>query len=253
MSSVYMAHSYPLEVERAKREHWPVLLPVGTMEYHSHHCPFGTDALVAEGFAREIGKKRDCLILPTIYYGVSSYAVGGPEKSTINMDPDVLEAYVYNILKSLFRSGFNRNICILIRHQTEEFLPTALACMKAAKKLTFEYLEETRGIGWWGDKRNEGFYDNLSAEESPWNWIRVFNGARFPAESEYNRGDHAGRFECSHLEYLYPGSIKLERLDYSSDWFARTASEMSVEEGRRSIEHAVDAVLKALETGERFY
>ena len=96
-------------------------------------------------------------------------------------------------------------------------------------------------------------YDNLSAEESPWNWIRVFNGARFPAESEYNRGDHAGRFECSHLEYLYPGSVKLERLDYSSDWFARTASEMSVEEGRRSIEHAVDAVLKALKTGERFY
>lgn len=253
MNSFYMQHSYPLEVERAKREHWPVLLPVGTMEYHSHHCPFGTDALVAEGLAREIAKRRDCMILPTIYYGVSSYAVGGPEKNTINMDPAVLEAYVYNILKSLFMSGFNRNICILIRHQTEEFLPTALACMNAAKKLTFEYLEKERGYGWWGDKKNKGFYDNLSPEENPWNWIRVFNGARFPADPKYNRGDHAGVFECSHMEYLYPGSIKLERLDYSSDWFAESAQYMSAEEGKRSIEHAAEAILEALDTGKRFY
>ena len=57
MSSIYMATSYPLEVERAKREHWPVLLPVGTMEYHSHHCPYGTDALVAEVLARLGGPK----------------------------------------------------------------------------------------------------------------------------------------------------------------------------------------------------
>ena len=48
--------SYPMEIERAKRENWPVLLPVGTMEYHSHHCPFGCDTLVAMGVAEEIAK-----------------------------------------------------------------------------------------------------------------------------------------------------------------------------------------------------
>ena len=48
------------------------------MEYHSAHCPYGCDALVAQGIAEEIAKKTDCIILPTIWYGVASYAVGGP-------------------------------------------------------------------------------------------------------------------------------------------------------------------------------
>jgi hypothetical protein len=29
------------------------------------------------------------------------------------MDIDVFEAYIYNILKSLFKSGFTRNICMI--------------------------------------------------------------------------------------------------------------------------------------------
>ena len=33
--SFEMSFGYPAEVERAKREEWPILLPVGTMEYHS--------------------------------------------------------------------------------------------------------------------------------------------------------------------------------------------------------------------------
>ena len=83
MASIEMAYSYPKEVEKAKKEHWPVLIPVGTME-----------------------------------------------------------TYVYAVLKSLFKAGFTRNIHIFTYHQTEEYLPQALACMKAAKKLTFEYMED---------------------------------------------------------------------------------------------------------------
>lgn len=250
--SIYMATAYPKEVEKAKQERWPVLLPVGTVEYHSTVCPYGCDALVAEGVAREFAKTRDCMILPTIYYGVSSYAVGGPEKNTINMDCDVFESYIYNILKSLFKSGFNRNICVLVFHQTEEFLPTALACMKAAKKLTFEYLEETRGIGWWGDNKNAGFYNNLSAEENPWNWIRVFSGVRFPQEFAHG-ADHAGKNECSMMEYLYPGSIKLDRIDEADDWFAQASREMSAELGKQIIEKITDNLNKAIDEGKRVY
>ena len=46
-----METSYPREVEKAKKENWPVILPVGTMEYHSSICPYGCDALVAQGVA----------------------------------------------------------------------------------------------------------------------------------------------------------------------------------------------------------
>ena len=242
--------AYPAEVERAKKEQWPVLLPIGTLEYHSTHCPYGCDGLVSVGIANELAKKTDCLVMPPVWYGVASYAVGGPEKNTLNMDCDVLEAYVYNILKSLFKSGFTRNINILIFHQTEEFLPTALACMKAAKKLIFAYLEETRGTGWWGDNNNKEFYQSMDGQDNPWNWIRVFNGARMP---ENYAADHAGKYECSMLESLFPCSIKLERLDAANDWFAADAKEMSVELGDELVEKAVNSILKAWRDGSRCY
>ena len=47
MSSIYMEYTYPKELEKAKQERWPVLIPIGTMEYHSTICPYGTDALIA--------------------------------------------------------------------------------------------------------------------------------------------------------------------------------------------------------------
>ena len=240
-----MEMSYPREVEKAKRENWPVILPVGTMEYHSSICPYGCDAFVAQGLAEKIGEKMDCMILPTVWYGVSSYAVGGPEKNTINMDVHIFEGYIYNILKSLLKSGF-RNINILVCHQTEEILPMAAACIKAGKKLTFEFLEETQGTGWWGDNKNKEFYQNLSAEDNPWNWIRVFNGA--PKRYEIP-GDHAGKYECSALEYLYPGSIKLERLAETDDWFAQTSAEMSAEIGEKNMTMFVDSIVEAIKEG----
>ena len=57
MSSIEFAYTYPRELEKAKAEQWPILLPVGTMEYHSAHCPFGCDTLTAMGLVREIAKK----------------------------------------------------------------------------------------------------------------------------------------------------------------------------------------------------
>ena len=242
--------SYPMEVEKAKAENWPVLLPIGTIEYHSHHCPFGCDGLIAEGIAEELAKKENCIILPTVWYSCASYAVGGPEKNTIDINCDVFEAYIYNILKSLFRSGFTKNIAILIFHQTEEFLPTALACMKAAKKLTFEYMEQTEGIGWWGNPNNADFYKNMSAQDNPWNFIRVFSGGRNPNTYPC---DHAGKYECAMLESLFPGAIKLERLDASHDWFAEDAKDMDITCGEALVEKAVNAIRSAIKTGKRCY
>ena len=245
MSAIYMANSYFEEVERVKKENLPVFLPVGTIEYHSTICPYGCDTLISQGIIDKIAEKIDCMILPAVWYGCSSYAVGGPEKNTIDMDVDVFEGYIYSILRSLLWSGF-RNINILVCHQTEDILPTAAACIKAAKKLTFRYLEQTKGFGWWGDNKNRAFYENLSAEDNPWNWIRVFNNA--PKRLNVP-GDHAGKWECSYLEYLYPGSIKLERLSEADDWFAETANQMDVAVGEKYMQITVDGIIETIQKG----
>ena len=238
--SFEMAYSYPNEVERAKRECWPILIPVGTMEYHSTHCPFGCDTLVAQGVCEKVAEQVNAMILPPVWYGVASYAVGGPDKNTINVDCDTMENYIYCILKSLFDSGFKKNILIVIAHQTEDYMPMTLACMKAAKKLIMADMEQTQGYGWWGKNENKSFYENLAEADSPWNRIRV---VRVPYTKNGIGADHAGRFECSMLESLYAGSIKLERLQDADDWFAETAKDMSLELGNQMVEITVNDII----------
>ena len=237
--SFNMAYSYPKEMEIAKKERWPILIPVGTMEYHSTICPYGCDALVSEGFIREMSKKIDCVVMPTIWYGVASYAVGGPETGSIQVDCDTFEQYIYCILKSLFLAGFNRNIYMVIAHQTEDYNPMELACMKAARKLVFEYLDNTKGYGWWGKNENKEFYQQMSAEDNPWNWVKTIRGFSENAKKMYGGGDHAGKVECSVLESMYPGTIKLERLCETDDWFAQASAEMDVELGKARIRQSV--------------
>lgn len=245
MSSIRLDRSYPRELEIARRERWPILIPVGTMEYHSSICPYGCDALVANGLVDRMAERMDCVVMPPIYYGVASYAVAGPEKGTIHVDCDTLEANVYCILRSLFRAGLHHNIYLVICHQGEDLNPMELACRKAARKLIFEYLEETEGFGWWGKRENAGFYDRLSAEESPWNWVQVIAGRGMMPRTvaRYGgAGDHAGKYECSMLEALYPGSIKLDRLGEADDWFTDTAPEMDLEMGRFMVEDYLDSL-----------
>lgn len=241
---INMETSYPKEVEFAKENNLPVLLPVGTMEYHSYHCPFGCDTLNALKIAERVADKAGGLILPPVWYGVASYAVGGPEKNTLNVDCDTFEKYIYCILESLFKSGFNKNIFILIAHQTEDYMPMTLACMKAAKKLIMADLETSGGYGWWGKRENADFYQNLKGSDSPWNKIRVI---RIPyTNPSAKEGDHAGIHECSMLEALCPGSIRLDRLDTKEDWFGETAVDMSVAHGEKLVQTCVNDIVKMI-------
>ena len=113
--------------------------------------------------------------------------------------------------------------------------------MKAARKLVFEFLDTTKGYGWWGKNENKEFYQQLSAEDNPWNWVKTFRVATNAPEAlaTYGPGGHADKIECACLEYLFPGTIKLERLCETDDWFAQDAGEMQIEAGKAYIEESI--------------
>ena len=74
---------------------------------------------------------------------------------------------------------------------------------------------------------------------------------RIGSEIEYTRatkecGDHAGIYQCSMLEELYPGSIKLERLNDTYDWFAESAKDMSLELGKKMVDDAVNDIVSMI-------
>ena len=239
-----MAMGFPKELENAKAKRLPVLIPVGTMEYHSEYCAYGCDSLVSIGIIDKITEKIDAVVLPPIWYGVASFAVAGPEKNTLHVDCDAFEAYMYSILKSLLYGGW-RNVYMVISHQTEDYNPMELACMKAARKLVFEYFEDTRGVGWWGNNDTKDFYNTLDTNDNPWNWFKTLHGLAPNVDKIYN-GDHAGKIECSMLKYLFPEAIREDRIPDAKEWFTETAKDMSIELGEKIVNMAVNELIETI-------
>lgn len=235
--------SYPDILEKAKEERIPLFIPVGTIEYHSLHIPLGCDGLVAYGFLEKLAEKKDIIIAPPVWYGPASYAVRGPEGYSIDMDGKVFNDTMYNIYMSLLKSGW-RNIYTVIAHQTETFNPTETACLDASRRVLFKYLEENRGIGWWGSEKSREFYNTLDNNDNPWNWIKVYP---LTLRSKDYPGDHAGVYETSYLWDLYPGTIRPNQIGKSTDWFTETAKDASKELGEKYIKNLLEDWCKIID------
>lgn len=225
----------PRELEDAKARRVPLVIPVGTIEYHGPHCALGCDTQIAIGFLQRLAEEKELVIAPPVWYGVASYAVAGPAQNTIQIDCDVFENYIAGILQSLLAGGW-RNIYLLIHHQYEQesLMPMTLACMKAGKKVTMAYLEKERGLGWWGDNENAAYYEQLDGQDNPFNWVTVLP-CMSTAAQDATGYDHAGEFECSILAALLPEAVKLERLDESDEWYIQSARKANTDLGEKMI------------------
>ena len=234
------------DIERAKKNRLPLVAPVGTMEYHGPHCALGCDTQIAAGIARQLARRMDIVVAPPIWYGVASYAVAGPEKNTIHINADVFENYMACIFSSLIEGGW-RNIYILIHHQYEDesLMPMTLACMKAGKKVTMEYLEKTRGNAWWGDNKNADYYKDMDSADNPFNWIKVLPCMSAKAQSASGY-DHAGKWECSLLSALQPGAVRLGSLDQSDEWFIRSAKDATPEIGEKMLALSIEDLINRI-------
>ena len=231
--------SFPKELARVKDEKIPVVLCGGTVEYHGAHCSFGCDSLIAEGLIKKLSEKKELMIYPTVYYSPSSYAVADETSGTVHIEEDVFEAYLFGIFKNMLYAGL-RNIYVVIHHQfeSESLMPMTLSYMKAAKRATMRYLEETLGKGWWGSESFSDYYDNLGGGDDPFSWIKVI--PTMSTEVQKATGyDHAGKYECSILMALYPEAVKKERLGDIHHWFAESAKDASVELGKEMIEKSL--------------
>ncbi len=237
---------FPKELEDAKGRRVPLVIPVGTIEYHGPHCALGCDTQITTGLLDKLEEKMELVIAPPIWYGVASYAVAGPAKNTVNIDVDIFEEYIYCILKSFLLGGW-RNIVLLIHHQYEQesLKPMTLACMKATQKLIFEHMEETRGYGWWGNNENKSYYEGLDESDNPFNWIRVLPCMSTQVQNDTGY-DHAGKWECSLLSALCPEAVRLERLGDSDEWFIESAAEASPDIGRDMAERSINDLIRRI-------
>jgi creatinine amidohydrolase len=101
----------PAEIEARLAAQPLLVLPLGTIEWHSHHLPVGLDSLVAEGVAARLADRCDALLAP-----VSYWAIGGvPFPYTLNL-PTALVEPLYTALFEQFAAMGVRLIVALTGH-----------------------------------------------------------------------------------------------------------------------------------------
>ena len=78
------------EVEDYLNDKDIILIPIGAVEQHSQYGLIGTDFIVAENIAREIGKRMDILVAPTINYGISPHHMAFMGTATVTPNTFIL-------------------------------------------------------------------------------------------------------------------------------------------------------------------
>ena len=222
---MYYLKMFPYQVREAIEKNYPVIFPLGVIEYHAEHLSLGVDTHVAEQLIERLEKEHqaEMVVLPTFYYGTATYAVAGPEQNgTINVDSMKVCAMAEDIFRSLLRIGF-RNIHAFIAHQTEEFyqgMPTDLAFRFAGRRVIFEFLEKNNGEGWWGDEKNSKYY---SGGNNPFTWIQVHPVRSSEETRKRFPGDHSGKLETSEMMALCPENVDMAHFS-DALWYARKAA-----------------------------
>lgn len=244
---MYLDMCFPRELEEAKKKKTPVVIVGGTVEYHGPHCAYGCDTLVAQGLIEKLSEKKDLIIAPAVSYSPSSYAVADEASGTVHVEENAFENYLYYIFMSMLNSGLH-NIYVVIHHQFEQesLMPMTLSYMKAAKRATMQYLEKTKGQGWWGSESYKDYYENLENDDNPFSWIKVI--PTMSTEVQNATGyDHAGEFESSILMSLYPDAVKLDRLGDIEHWFTKSAAKANKEMGDKMVELSLEYLDKAIQ------
>ncbi len=243
---MYLDKMFPRELEYVKKNNIPVVIVGGTVEYHGPHCSYGCDTLVAQGLVEKLAEKKEIVIAPAISYSPSSYAVADEKSGTVHVNDVAFENYLYYVFFSLLSSGL-RNIYVVIHHQFEQesLMPMTLSYMKAAKRATMDYLEQTKGRGWWGSESYMDYYENLENDSNPFAWIKVIPTMSTEVQTETGY-DHAGKYECSILMALYPDAVKLERVGDVNHWFTKNAVEANAELGKIMVDKSIEYLEKTV-------
>ena len=239
--------SFPREVEYVQKNHLPLVIAGGTVEYHGPQCAYGCDTLIVEGLLERLDARgKEMMVAPSIHYSPSSYAVGDATSGTVHVPERAFEDYVYYVFKSLLYSGF-RNIYVVIHHQFEQEseMPMTLCYRLAAKRATMDYLEATQGQGWWGSENYANYYEELEGDNNPFSWIKVIPTMSTAVQNATGY-DHAGEFECSLLMALYPETVDLSRLGDRAHWFTKSSERANAALGERMAEEALAYLEEAI-------
>lgn len=107
---MYMKYMNMDSFEEKIHDIYTIIIPMGMIEAHGHHCPLATDILIPNKFCEitedKIGNK--VIIAPEINYGHSWALSVYP--GTINVSIEAFINYVRDISLEFIRNGFKNSL-----------------------------------------------------------------------------------------------------------------------------------------------
>jgi creatinine amidohydrolase len=194
----------PAEIVERRKACPVVYIPIGTLEWHGVHNPVGADTLQAEGLAILCARQGGGLVFPPLYYGESR-------------SESLMEANAEDRDKIAEAMGLS----------ADNFLPdrqpfSATEQVLNYQRLLLHILAEAESLGFEVGVLVAGHYPLIDHARAA---VCLFNQRRHSkrygmlawAMLDYlllrdtypDGGDHAARWETSHLAALYPDRVDL--------------------------------------------
>ena len=148
-------------------------VPLGLLEWHGNHLPLGTDFLKITGICLEVARRTGGVVLPPTFYGRPGF---GSFTGTLVFREELIDRLLTELLEQLEKCGF-RVIVLLTGH----YGPVQVGSVKGAAA-RFAARSRAKVIA-------QPEYEGID---------------RPPA-------DHAGKWETSFSQALYPGLVQMDR------------------------------------------
>lgn len=165
---------FPDDLQARLAECPALVLPFGTIEWHSHHLPVGLDGLVAQAIGERIAEPLGAVLAP-----VSYWAAGGvPYPYTLSLAGGLIEPVLTAVFEQFGAMGFQVQVAFTGHFGLEQTLVLKRAALSVMRRSSTLILPLTE-------------YDLVT---------------------DQYQGDHAGIGETSLLWAVAPALVRLEQL-----------------------------------------
>ncbi len=177
----------PSDFQRMAKEEKVCILPMGVLERHGEHLPFGTDALVVHKIAVEAAKIEPCVVFPMFYFGQIHEAAFA--QGAVAFDSDFTVTLLQKVCDEIGRNGFTKIF---------------LLCGHGGNTAMIDY-----------------FMMSTMDRDVPYTLYSVMYSSRLSAEeNEYvgsivkSDGGHADQWETSLVMGVCPEAVRMDLQEY---------------------------------------
>ena len=181
MTQVRWEYLTPPEFKKLAKEEKVCILPIGSLERHGEHMPFGTDGLTAHKVSVLAAEKEPCVVFPAYWFGQVHEA--SCFTGTVNFPTDLLCKMLETLLDQIAHNGFEKILLVSGHGGNAHFLD----------------------------------YFMMSQMERDVNYTLYYaftlSGPRFNALDIWDApgGGHADESETSMIMAVAPGTVKMEQ------------------------------------------